>query len=482
MTFDKHYVDWNYKRIKKIISHFGHEAFFDKTVLDLGCGHADISGALARLGARVIAVDARQEHLTIAKRKYPHITTMCVDLDKNWPFGNQRFDFVLAMGVVCHLSSYKHLLHKAALISDNLILESEVCDSEDPQRVVQIDEHRSIYDWAFNGVGNKPSATHLEQILQESGMSFQRFDSADINSGPFVYDWSVSHSQSRKIGGRRLWIAKKSHLPATINASQVQPIIADAPISINPGPLTIKPEFVYNEKRTNIKSKSDFKVAVCISGYMRTFEQTFDRLFNNLLKQTNPDIFIHTWNYMGSPLRGFDNPMIRVSTKSMLQRINRLYKPTQLIVEPAINFKPTPLMLQRNFDNRDINGVLSMFYKVKVCNDLKKEHEQNNDFKYDCVIRMRSDLMFMSPFYLNKDMDKNTLYVPTGYDYEGMNDQIAYGSSEIMDKYCDLYDNIDQLLRDGEKFNPEKLVKQHVLKSGLPLVRSNMHYYIKRAV
>lgn len=212
MVFDNFYHDWNHRRVKKIINHYGHQAFFDKTVLDLGCGHSDIGGALARLGARVIAVDAREEHLQVAKKKYPHITTTKVNLDAKWPFDKQRFDFVICAAIVCHLTQYKNFLQRVCSIANNLILESEVCDSDDPNRIVRIDEHHSIYDWAFNGVAYKPSAAHLEHILTVCGMEFKRLDSPDLNTGPYKYDWIVGHTETRRLDCRRFWICKNSNI------------------------------------------------------------------------------------------------------------------------------------------------------------------------------------------------------------------------------------------------------------------------------
>lgn len=483
MTFDKFYLDWNYKRIKYIIKHFGHEAFFDKTVLDLGCGHGDIGGALARLGARVIAVDARQEHLNIAKKKYPHITTVCADLDKQWPFNNQTFDFVLNLGLICHLTNYRQILQHSCNVAHNLILESEICDSNEPERIIQVDEHRSIYDSAYNGIGHKPSAVNLETIIQNCGMLFERIDNSALNTGPFKYNWVVGGSGNRKIGHRRLWFATKNNnlviqpLPKLIS----QPLPPDTlPPQPNTPPLTILPKTVINASK--ISKNNDFKVAVCISGHMRSFEKTFGRLLDNLLKSTNPDIFIHTWEFIGAPLRGFDAPTIRISTNSMLQRINTLYKPQKIVIEPTIRFPTHPLMHQRNFEKRDINGVLGMFFKIKACNQLKREFEKQHNFKYDCVIRLRSDLMLMSPLHVGPDLNVNKLYIPMGYDHNGLNDQIAYGSSAIMDRYSAIMDNIESLLIGGIPFNPEKLLLAHIIRSGIPIERTNLNYYIKRAM
>lgn len=475
--FNNHYIDWNHRRVQKIIQHYGAPAFFDKTVLDLGCGHADLSGALARLGARVIAVDARQDHLIIAKKKYPHITTMCVDLDQKWPFGTQQFDFVLNLGLICHLTNYQQVLRHSCNVARNLILESEICDSNDPGRVIRTDEHRSVYDWAFNGIGQKPSAPAVESILIAGGIKFKRLDVPELNSGPYKYDWKVADSQNRKIGNRRLWIGKRDG--DIIAADIPTPAPRSRLLPANPEPLIIRPELSYTNSSGHT-DRSKFKVALCLSGYLRNFDKTFEKLNNNLLRSINPDVFIHTWDYLGSPLRGFDQMLINVSTQSALQRINKLYKPRRLVIEPAIKFPTIPLMHERNFERRDVNGVLSMFYKIRTCNQIKQDYENQHNFKYDCVIRARSDLLFMSPFYITPSLAPDKIYIPHGYDYEGINDQVAYGSSDLMDKYSTTFDNINDMLQKGERFNPEKLLKTNLVRQQVPIERVHMHYYIKR--
>lgn len=477
--FDRHYVDWNFKRIKKIIDHFGHNAFADKTVLDLGCGHSDIGGALARLGARVIAVDARAEHLHIAKRKYPHITTLCADLDQKWPFEDQKFDYILNLGLICHLTNYQRVLEQCCYSTQNLILESEICDSNNPQRIVQIDEHRSIYDWAFNGVGHKPSAAHIELMLKSLGMSFERLDTAELNSGPFKYDWTVENTNSRRIGHRRFWFVKKRdditiEPPPSIKEKKL--VLAQT----NSVALTTRPDIVFRTKSPNLK-KEGFRTAICISGYLREFELTFDRLYQHLFKFTDPDIYIHTWDYLGAPLRGFDSRLSRIRTNTVINKINKLFSPVKIVVEPVIQLPTTALMHSRNYERRDINGMLSMFYKIEQCNKLKSAVENDRNFKYDCVVRLRSDLILCSSFNITPNSNMDRIYIPNGFDYGGINDQIAYGSSELMNKYSSIYSNIPHLLSQGESFNPEKLLNRHLITNKVPVERCNINYLIKRA-
>ena len=55
----------------------------DKTLLELGCGYADIGNMFYDLGAIVTSSDAREEHLDIVKQKYPHIKTLVIDGDND---------------------------------------------------------------------------------------------------------------------------------------------------------------------------------------------------------------------------------------------------------------------------------------------------------------------------------------------------------------------------------------------------------------
>src|SRR5271170_133102 len=102
--FDGKYFDWNQKRIKSIVDFYGYKFFYFKRILDLGCGYGDLGGVLYRLGSDVTGVDARQEHLKIVNKKYTGIKTVQANLDANWPFHGQRFDLILDLGLMCHLS------------------------------------------------------------------------------------------------------------------------------------------------------------------------------------------------------------------------------------------------------------------------------------------------------------------------------------------------------------------------------------------
>src|SRR5579863_7669358 len=118
--------DWNQKKIKAIIEHYGHQFFVHKKVLDLGCGHGDLGGVLHRLGADVTAVDARQDHLKMVAKKYAGVKTIKADLDGAWPFYGKSFDVIVDVGVLCHLKNFDEHLRNVCNSTTYLILETAV--------------------------------------------------------------------------------------------------------------------------------------------------------------------------------------------------------------------------------------------------------------------------------------------------------------------------------------------------------------------
>jgi SAM-dependent methyltransferase len=208
--FDGKYLDWNQKRIKGILDHYGHKFIYYKKILDLGCGHADICGVFHRLGADVTAVDARQEHLKIASKKYNGIKIICNDLDKEWPFGQNFFDIILDLDLSCHLANFEEHLRQVCGACNHLILEASVCDSDDDKKIVSVLENKHIYDLSFNGVGSRPSPAAVERILTECGMNFCRQDSGKYNCGSYTYDWEIKNNEECDVNKRRLWFAVKN--------------------------------------------------------------------------------------------------------------------------------------------------------------------------------------------------------------------------------------------------------------------------------
>lgn len=228
--FDNKYFDWNAKRAKNIVDFYSYKFFYFKRVLDLGCGYGDLGGVLYRLGADVTGVDARQEHLKIVKKKYTGIKTVQANLDANWPFHGQKFDLILDLGLLCHLADYEKHLDAVCASCTHLVLETAVCDSDDPNKNIMIDEDKGTYDISYSGRGCRPSPAAIERVLRENGMNFKRIDNSKFNAADYSYDWYPTNDNSTSLQKRRIWFAVKESSPVQFQNPSSE--IATAPINI----------------------------------------------------------------------------------------------------------------------------------------------------------------------------------------------------------------------------------------------------------
>lgn len=205
------------------------------------------------------------------------------------------------------------------------------------------------------------------------------------------------------------------------------------------------------------------KIALCISGQLRCVDKTYQSLFYNLLKEYNPDIFISTWD---------DFPI-------KLKQAETLYDPKEILIEKPIQFNNLEKFANRMENIRNPLNVLSMYYKIQSCNLLKKNWEQKYDFKYDFVIRWRSDIYLTHEVKIPISNGKS-IFVPQYGHYFGVNDQVAIGASDLMDKYSCLFDKKEEYFESGQVFIPEILLAHHLNKENINIEKINLDYLLLR--
>lgn len=205
------------------------------------------------------------------------------------------------------------------------------------------------------------------------------------------------------------------------------------------------------------------RIAMCYSGQARDLRKTYQThqkfLENFAPKNAQVDFFMHTWfdeNAEGRffsenfPDRGkFSSQEIEFA-ESMGWKIQ---KDSPIVFEtdikPDVRF-PHPMQ-----------NVLSMFASMQRVNQMKKNQEHLNGFKYDIVVRLRTDLYFSS-FPVKKCNNynvKNCIFVQEKHCHlnYGINDQFAFGKSSEMDIYNDVFGKINYFVSSGCAANPECL-------------------------
>jgi hypothetical protein len=204
--FSDHYNDWRKSRLNGTFKYISKDYFKSKTLLELGCGYADIGNIFSELGANVTSSDARQEHLTIVNQKYPHLKTLYIDGDNSKI--QEKYDIILHWGLLYHLKEIDIHLKEISEKCDILLLETEVSDSDDKDFYISTAE--SGYDQAFNHKGIRPSPSYIEKILKQNGFEFKLIKDAILNSGFHAYDWEITNSKTWRHGLRRFWICWKN--------------------------------------------------------------------------------------------------------------------------------------------------------------------------------------------------------------------------------------------------------------------------------
>jgi histo-blood group ABO system transferase len=198
----------NFKISKTIIDYFGQTFFKGKKILDLGAGNGELANIFARLGADVTCVDARESNIKLIQKNFPHLKTMQINLEQEFPFPPFSFDLALSIDLLCHIKNYeKHLEHLLS-VSERIVLETEILDSSDPNVLVPIFESKEMDSMSFVGEGSLVGDKNIQNRLSSLNAKFKRIDETKLNHGQYRYDWA-SNDIGRKFGYRRLWIIRR---------------------------------------------------------------------------------------------------------------------------------------------------------------------------------------------------------------------------------------------------------------------------------
>jgi len=224
----------------------------------------------------------------------------------------------------------------------------------------------------------------------------------------------------------------------------------------------------YNAGRDGLGKKLDLKIV-------------YNHLKKHLLNKYNTDIFIHAWDQNEHEyLKKTFNP-VNIKTEAQ--------KYFGLDVNDLKNSKNDEFGLDAEF--RNFSKMTSFMSSL----DLIVDHEEKNNFKYDFIISLRLDAVFLKDLKLQK-LNKNKIYVqPKVYHNHKVNLNFSKNSHHssfilvlnsnhlIKSNYSDLYrfdfndkENNFQKIRPIYNSEPiEQLIfKDSIIESSLPLKLTNL--------
>jgi hypothetical protein len=189
------------------------------------------------------------------------------------------------------------------------------------------------------------------------------------------------------------------------------------------------------------------RVALCFSGLTRFWNVGYKFHYENLIKEYEPDIFIHTW---------YDNDI------NENDEVIKTYKPKKYAVD-----KNNQIVLKQTYprgtsERYKAYNIFSLYRSIEACNNLKRLYEIENQFRYDWVFRLRMDYAVNRKFDLSS-LDSDKIHFPSDLQERNMvTDQFAFSSSQNMDTYSSVYNFLDDYYNDGEDMIGEHMLIRHL--------------------
>jgi len=195
------------------------------------------------------------------------------------------------------------------------------------------------------------------------------------------------------------------------------------------------------------------RIALCLSGGLRNFKDTYHTFKHFLLEKHDIDVFFF----------GLEN---KEGKEQNIVDFVDLYNPKMFLINGDSYYKDIICKYTIPFSYYS-------FYNVMKCNELKKNFEKQNNFKYDLVLRSRTDYFWfreLTEFELSTAKDK--IIIPKEWSFKSVNknclsDVFAIGNSFLMDQYCLLFDKIEEYCN-ILPFHPETLCGWHLNSNNIP--------------
>jgi len=212
------------------------------------------------------------------------------------------------------------------------------------------------------------------------------------------------------------------------------------------------------------------KAALLISGYLRTIKLNLPNIKKFIINNfKSTDVYIHITKNESSEDK-YLNP----------NDLDDIIKCIESELSPKILLEENNLIFSNNSKENCLYNTWFKFYKL---NSIKKLNEELHG-KYDIVIKIRPDVNLQ---FINFDCVLDKIHIPKNAVLDktklhSVNDPylcdiIAYGSSELMDKYFDLYKNLNDLVK-LHGFVSETVLFYYLNKNKLDYVEDNIEYEV----
>jgi hypothetical protein len=229
------------------------------------------------------------------------------------------------------------------------------------------------------------------------------------------------------------------------------------------------------------------KIALCLSGQPRFFEQGFSSIYPNLMKGYDVDVFVHTWyspSDCSKPFRiGKDGTRWFIK-EGADEWIRTNYQPKSSIFESSKKFSNPSI----NLDNTSIkyswpkktdtfkeyfqDMSYSMCYSIYKSNELRLLYQYQNALEYDYVVRTRFDLGLTHKIKY-EDLDPQAVHYYLDRPLDMINDWLIISNSSNMNVLCSAFNFYDKYYEETGLFANEPLLTSMLVRNGISYIGHN---------
>lgn len=198
------------------------------------------------------------------------------------------------------------------------------------------------------------------------------------------------------------------------------------------------------------------RIAVCFIGQIRTAipaSENLKRYFGELFDCC--DFFIHTWDVNEQKAYNASDiyPDKEYVTNNTIGKITEIYNPIVFEVEnfSEARSKSTVNILNQHFL---FNSISPQWYSFMKCVGFKKKYEDENNFKYDYVLKLRMDLLFTENRRLSNEIElfseysENYIYIENYSDHNNhifIDDVFYLSKSNTMNMVSTYYNEMESI-------------------------------------
>lgn len=221
------------------------------------------------------------------------------------------------------------------------------------------------------------------------------------------------------------------------------------------------------------------RIAILLPGQPR-FSDNLNSFVSNITGYNQADWFVYITNNNGNVTdhRRISEYWQTFDAASAYEKIKSFLPKYNFIQSFGVSDDNTQISSESDTQQRNVQ---KMFYNIYKADLMRQQAEKIGNFKYDLVIRTRSDLQLNAELNLQLNIKNNHVVMPNNNwhahphlpSHYIANDQFAIGTSDSMVAYSSVFPNIQEIVSSIGVYHPESMVGYNLIMHNTIAERGN---------